>query len=39
MKFLHNDSYHKIEYGIENGGSTHTRFETRGPKGLKMVFF
>jgi hypothetical protein len=24
--------------GIENGGSVSTRLETRGPKGLKLVF-
>ena len=30
---------HNIKSGIENGGSSHTRLETRDPKDLKMVFF
>ena len=39
MKFQHNDPCYNIESGIENEGPALTRSETRGPKGLKMVFF
>ena len=39
MKFLHNNPYCNIKPGNENGGPTNTGLETRGPKGLKMVFF
>ena len=39
MKFYHNDLCYYIKSGIANGGPTRTRSETRGPKGLKMVFF